>query len=125
MAKINCLLEMELGITGGEEDGVNNEGVDNASMYSQPDEIWQVGTPFLCNCMFGSLFPLSHSICLMHAVSCPEADMHSLLSGRPLRSDWSDVSLSFLATALLLRVIQKQGLTLLTTHPVFATHALV
>jgi len=42
MAKINCLLEMELGITGGEEDGVNNEHVDNASMYSQPDEIWQV-----------------------------------------------------------------------------------
>mmetsp|Transcript_5931 Transcript_5931/g.14071 ORF Transcript_5931/g.14071 Transcript_5931/m.14071 type:complete len:397 (-) Transcript_5931:281-1471(-) len=42
MAKIDCLLEMELGITGGEEDGVNNEHVDNASMYSQPDEIWQV-----------------------------------------------------------------------------------
>jgi len=42
LAKIDCLLEMELGITGGEEDGVNNEHVDNASMYSQPDEIWQV-----------------------------------------------------------------------------------
>merc|ERR1719253_356487 len=42
MAKIDCLLEMELGITGGEEDGVNNEHVDNASMYSQPDEIWRV-----------------------------------------------------------------------------------
>jgi len=42
MAKIDCLLEMELGITGGEEDGVNNEDIDNASMYSQPDEIWQV-----------------------------------------------------------------------------------
>jgi len=42
LAKINCLLEMELGITGGEEDGVNNEHVDNASMYSQPDEIWRV-----------------------------------------------------------------------------------
>ncbi len=42
MAKINCLLEMELGITGGEEDGVNNENVDNNSLYSQPDEIWQV-----------------------------------------------------------------------------------
>ncbi|EKX55113.1 hypothetical protein GUITHDRAFT_149826 [Guillardia theta CCMP2712] len=42
MAKINCLLEMELGITGGEEDGVNNENVDNASLYSQPDEVWQV-----------------------------------------------------------------------------------
>lgn len=41
-AKINCLLEMELGITGGEEDGVNNEHVDNDSMYSTPEEVWQV-----------------------------------------------------------------------------------
>lgn len=42
MAKINCLLEMELGITGGEEDGVDNTHVDNASLYSQPDEVWKV-----------------------------------------------------------------------------------
>jgi fructose-bisphosphate aldolase class II len=42
MAKINCLLEMELGITGGEEDGVNNEHADKDSMYSTPDEVWQV-----------------------------------------------------------------------------------
>ncbi|KAJ2901786.1 fructose-bisphosphate aldolase class II [Zalerion maritima] len=32
-------LEMEIGITGGEEDGVNNEGVDNASLYTQPEDI--------------------------------------------------------------------------------------
>lgn len=44
MAKINCLLEMELGITGGEEDGVDHSGVDNSRMYSQPDEIFQVYT---------------------------------------------------------------------------------
>ncbi len=36
MAKINLMLEMEIGITGGEEDGVNNEHVDNASLYTQP-----------------------------------------------------------------------------------------
>merc|ERR1719453_408705 len=42
MAKINCALEMELGITGGEEDGVNNENVDNDSLYTKPDEVWQV-----------------------------------------------------------------------------------
>jgi fructose-bisphosphate aldolase class II len=42
MAKINCGLEMELGITGGEEDGVNNEDVDQEDLYSKPDEIWQV-----------------------------------------------------------------------------------
>lgn len=28
-------LEMEIGITGGEEDGVNNEDVDNNSLYTQ------------------------------------------------------------------------------------------
>lgn len=42
MSKINCLLEMELGITGGEEDGVNNEDVDLEKLYSQPEEVDQV-----------------------------------------------------------------------------------
>ncbi|KAK6508402.1 Fructose-bisphosphate aldolase 1 [Arthrobotrys conoides] len=35
-------LEMEIGITGGEEDGVNNEDVDNASLYTQPEDIYNV-----------------------------------------------------------------------------------
>ena len=42
MSKVNLLLEMELGVTGGEEDGVNNEGVDASRLYTQPDEVWQV-----------------------------------------------------------------------------------
>ncbi|KAI8623059.1 hypothetical protein F5Y19DRAFT_482119 [Xylariaceae sp. FL1651] len=41
-AAINCWLEMEVGITGGEEDGVNNEDVDNNSLYTQPDDIWAI-----------------------------------------------------------------------------------
>jgi fructose-bisphosphate aldolase class II len=32
-------LEMELGVTGGEEDGVDNTGVDNAKLYTQPSEV--------------------------------------------------------------------------------------
>lgn len=44
MSKINCMLEMELGITGGEEDGVNNEDVDIEKLYSQPEEVDQVYT---------------------------------------------------------------------------------
>lgn len=44
MDKINCLLEMELGITGGEEDGVNNEDVAMEKLYSQPEEVDQVYT---------------------------------------------------------------------------------
>jgi len=35
-------LEMEIGITGGEEDGVNNEDVDNASLYTQPEDIHNI-----------------------------------------------------------------------------------
>lgn len=35
-------LEMEIGITGGEEDGVNNEGVDNNSLYTQPEDIYEI-----------------------------------------------------------------------------------
>ena len=42
MSKIGILLEMELGITGGEEDGVNNEDVDIEDLYSKPEEIYQV-----------------------------------------------------------------------------------
>jgi fructose-bisphosphate aldolase class II len=42
MAKMNVALEMELGITGGEEDGVNNEDVAQEDLYSKPEEIWQV-----------------------------------------------------------------------------------
>ncbi|PVU90477.1 hypothetical protein BB559_004612 [Furculomyces boomerangus] len=44
MAAIDCLLEMEIGLTGGEEDGVNNEGVDNASLYTQPEDVYDVYT---------------------------------------------------------------------------------
>jgi len=42
LAKINCFLEMELGITGGEEDGVDNSGVDSTKFYTQPDEVHYV-----------------------------------------------------------------------------------
>lgn len=42
MAKLNLWLEMEIGITGGEEDGVDNTGVDNSSLYTQPEDIYDV-----------------------------------------------------------------------------------
>ncbi|KAI9887339.1 MAG: Fructose-bisphosphate aldolase 1 [Watsoniomyces obsoletus] len=35
-------LEMEIGITGGEEDGVNNENVDNNALYTQPEDIYDI-----------------------------------------------------------------------------------
>jgi fructose-bisphosphate aldolase class II len=39
MAKINMVLEIELGVTGGEEDGVDNTDVDSSRLYTQPDEV--------------------------------------------------------------------------------------
>ncbi|MDR3046227.1 MAG: class II fructose-bisphosphate aldolase [Bacteroidales bacterium] len=39
MSKIEMTLEIELGITGGEEDGVDNSDVDNARLYTQPEDV--------------------------------------------------------------------------------------
>lgn len=39
MAKIDMTLEIELGITGGEEDGVDNTDVDVSKLYTQPEEV--------------------------------------------------------------------------------------
>ena len=39
MSKVGMTLEVELGITGGEEDGVDNSGVDNSLLYTQPEEV--------------------------------------------------------------------------------------
>jgi len=39
MSKMGMTLEIELGITGGEEDGVDNTGVDNSRLYTQPEEV--------------------------------------------------------------------------------------
>jgi fructose-bisphosphate aldolase class II len=39
MSKIGMTLEIELGITGGEEDGVDNSDVDASKLYTQPEEV--------------------------------------------------------------------------------------
>lgn len=39
MAKIEMAIEIELGVTGGEEDGVDNEGIDSSKLYTQPEEV--------------------------------------------------------------------------------------
>ncbi|NUN99344.1 MAG: class II fructose-bisphosphate aldolase [Saprospiraceae bacterium] len=39
MDKLGMTLEIELGVTGGEEDGVDNSDVDNAKLYTQPEEV--------------------------------------------------------------------------------------
>jgi len=42
MSKVGLLLEMELGITGGEEDGVDNTDIPLEDLYSKPEEIYEV-----------------------------------------------------------------------------------
>ena len=42
MAPLGLWLEMEIGITGGEEDGVDNTGVENSRLYTQPEDVFDV-----------------------------------------------------------------------------------
>uniref|UniRef100_A0A7S3LE89 fructose-bisphosphate aldolase n=1 Tax=Amphora coffeiformis TaxID=265554 RepID=A0A7S3LE89_9STRA len=63
MAKIDLLLEFELGVTGGEEDGVDNTDVDSSRLYTQPEEVWYAyqelskvpNAKFTCAASFGNV----------------------------------------------------------------------
>jgi len=39
MDKMGMTLEIELGVTGGEEDGVDHSGIDNSRLYTQPEDV--------------------------------------------------------------------------------------
>ncbi|MCK9421662.1 MAG: class II fructose-bisphosphate aldolase [Bacteroidales bacterium] len=39
MSKLGMTLEIELGVTGGEEDGVDNSGIDSSRLYTQPEHV--------------------------------------------------------------------------------------
>ncbi|ORY96155.1 fructose-bisphosphate aldolase, class II [Syncephalastrum racemosum] len=68
MAPMGCALEMEIGITGGEEDGVNNEDVDNASLYTQPEDIWEIYKAFS---EITDLFSIAAAFGNVHGVYAP------------------------------------------------------
>lgn len=62
MNSIDMMIEIELGITGGEEDGVDNSGVDNSLLYTQPsevayayEELSKVGKNFTIAASFGNV----------------------------------------------------------------------
>ncbi|MFW5892317.1 MAG: class II fructose-bisphosphate aldolase [Bacteroidota bacterium] len=42
MSKMGMTLEVELGVTGGEEDGVDNTGIESSKLYTQPEEVAQM-----------------------------------------------------------------------------------
>lgn len=62
-AKLGILLEFELGVTGGEEDGVDNTDVDASRLYTQPEEVWYAyqelskvpNGAFTCAASFGNV----------------------------------------------------------------------
>lgn len=62
MAPLGMSIEIELGVTGGEEDGVDNSGVENEKLYTQPNEVAyayehlkQVGDLFTVAAAFGNV----------------------------------------------------------------------
>jgi fructose-bisphosphate aldolase class II len=69
MAKINCLLEMELGVTGGEEDGVDNSDVDSSRLYTQPEEVWYTYQEL--SSIPNALFTIAASFGNVHGVYAP------------------------------------------------------
>jgi fructose-bisphosphate aldolase class II len=62
-AKLDILLEFELGVTGGEEDGVDNTDIDNDRLYTQPEEVFYAyeqlsqvpNAAFTCAASFGNV----------------------------------------------------------------------
>merc|ERR1719454_1003876 len=62
-AKLDILLEFELGVTGGEEDGVDNTDIDSSRLYTQPEEVFYVyeqlsevdNAAFTCAASFGNV----------------------------------------------------------------------
>jgi fructose-bisphosphate aldolase class II len=67
-AKVNILLEVELGITGGEEDGVDNSQADKSKLYTQPEEVWAM---YEALAQVGSMFSIASSFGNTHGVYSP------------------------------------------------------
>ncbi len=62
MSKMGMTLEIELGVTGGEEDGVDNTGVDSSKLYTQPadvayayEELMKISERFTIAASFGNV----------------------------------------------------------------------
>lgn len=62
MQPLGMSIEIELGVTGGEEDGVDNSGVENDKLYTQPaevayayEELGKVGDLFTVAAAFGNV----------------------------------------------------------------------
>ncbi|KAL2265930.1 hypothetical protein VTJ83DRAFT_5282 [Remersonia thermophila] len=80
MAPMKQWLEMEIGITGGEEDGVDNTGVDNAALYTQPEDIWRIEQAFRPH---SNYFSIAAGFGNVHGVYAPgNVRLHPELLGK-------------------------------------------
>jgi fructose-bisphosphate aldolase class II len=68
MAPMKIWLEMEIGITGGEEDGVNNEDVDPEKLYTSPEQVYSV---YEALSPIGDMFSIAAAFGNVHGVYKP------------------------------------------------------
>jgi len=68
LAPMKIWLEMEIGITGGEEDGVNNEDVDPEKLYTSPEQVFSV---YEALSPIGSMFSIAAAFGNVHGVYKP------------------------------------------------------
>mmetsp|Transcript_3317 Transcript_3317/g.3344 ORF Transcript_3317/g.3344 Transcript_3317/m.3344 type:complete len:397 (-) Transcript_3317:346-1536(-) len=68
LSKINIWLEMEIGITGGEEDGVNNENIDPEKLYTTPEQVYSV---YEALSKIGPMFSIAAAFGNVHGVYKP------------------------------------------------------
>jgi len=68
MSSMNIWLEMEIGITGGEEDGVNNEDIDPEKLYTTPEQVYSV---YEALSKIGPMFSIAAAFGNVHGVYKP------------------------------------------------------
>ncbi len=68
MAPLGMAIEIELGVTGGEEDGVDNSGVENDKLYTQPQHVAYAYTELS---KVGRLFSVAAAFGNVHGVYSP------------------------------------------------------
>jgi len=68
MVPMKIWLEMEIGITGGEEDGVNNEDIDPEKLYTTPQQVWAVHETLS---KIGPMFSIAAAFGNVHGVYKP------------------------------------------------------
>lgn len=68
MVPMKIWLEMEIGITGGEEDGVNNENVDPEKLYTSPEQVYSV---YEALSKIGPMFSIAAAFGNVHGVYKP------------------------------------------------------